>query len=173
MSSPNPRPSFCLPTDLSDDEVVRRLSESLAKSADQVSAKFKSHHGILTVVETERHFWSPWLHLEIRETNGTRELFGRFSPHPSIWTGFVFTYLAMMVLTFFSVMIGVSQLLARQVAFGFWLIPVWLGVCVCLWIASQVGQRLAQDEMRLLKSLTEDAIEHGATPEAEARIAEG
>lgn len=158
MSSASPRPSFSLPTDLSVDELVRRLSEAVSNNSDQIAGKFKSQHAIVTIVDTERHFWSPWLSLEVRDAADNRELFGRFSPHPSIWTGFVFTYLAMLVLSFFSAMIGVSQVLAKQPAFGFWLIPIWLGVCGCLWIASQIGQRLAHDQMRMLKKLIENAI---------------
>ena len=70
----------------------------------------------------------------------------------------MFSYLAIAVLLFFSLMLGVSQQLAAQLPWAYWLVPVWVGIAISLWIASQLGQKLALHEMRAMKTVIEEAV---------------
>lgn len=65
----------------------------------------------------------------------------------------MFAYLSLAVLSFFSVIIGVSQQLSSQPAWGYGLIPIWFVIAICLWLVSQAGQKLAHDEMKRLREL--------------------
>lgn len=165
MTTVRLRPTFSIPTNLNPTEVISRLREDLeANKVDELSGQFTKHHAIVSIAESIRHFWSPCLHLEVRELENGNEVFGRFSPHPAIWTGFMFAYLAIAVLIFFSCILGFSQLLAAQSCWAFWLIPLWMAIALGLWIASQIGQRFSAEEMREMKTIVVELIasEHNA-----------
>ena len=159
MTSTLLRPTFKHQTTLSSEQVFDRLRGQADSSSGRFRIQVAGAQAMVSIVESDRHFWSPWLHLDIRQMESAREVFGRFSPHPSIWTGFMFAYLAMAVLTFFSAVLGTSQLIAGQTAWGFWLILIWILVCIALWIASQIGQRLATQQMEFLSNVVSDALQ--------------
>lgn len=151
------RPTFSFATDLNSAEVFETLSRT-TKQTEHIQGRFTTYHATLFFDDSKRHFWSPWLHVEVRELDSQKELFCRFSPHPSIWTAFMFTYLSLGVLTFFSAVMGVSQQIAQEAGWAWWLIPVWLVIGLSFWIASQVGQRLANEQMHVLKAFVEATL---------------
>ena len=158
MTNARLRPTFLIPTDLEAKEAIGRIRTAVDLNSNGLTGQFMSNHAMVSIVESNRHFWSPWLHLEIRELDTGCAVSGRFSPHASIWTGIVFAYLSLVVLIFFSIVMGTSQVLANLVPWGFWLLPVWIAVGGGIWVASQMGQRLAWDEMDLLKKIVGQAV---------------
>lgn len=161
MTTVRLRPTFSVPTDLEVSDLFSRLQRAV-DDEPEYEGKFASRHALISVSQANRHFWSPWLHVEVREQEDVHTVFGRFSPHPSIWTAFTFSYLAIGVLIFFSAIFGWSQQLAGESAWTFFLIPVWLVIALLLWVVSQVGQRLASDQMHELKAFLLDcASENG------------
>lgn len=159
MSSVRLRPVFLVSTERNASDIRNRIQSMVERESALLVAQFTDFHAIISFQESKRHFWSPWLNLALNKTATGCEISGRFSPHPSIWTGFAFGYLALSVLIFFSVLVGVAQCLSGQGLLGFFLVPVWIVIGVALWIASQVGQRLAADEMEHLETLVRSAIE--------------
>lgn len=155
MSTVGLRPTFMLPWPFDATEAMRRVRHLVTTRPDELIAQVTEHHAMLAVPESKRHFWSPWLQLEVRTTDEGNFLFGRFSPHPSIWTGFAFSYLALGVLAFFSVILGLSQQFTQQLTWGYGLLVLWLAVAVTLWLVSQIGQRLSHSEMDALRALIE------------------
>lgn len=147
------RPSLALSTGLDQARFMNQV-EAAVVADEQLTGSFKRGHAMIAFVESKRHFWSPWMHLEYR-SDEAENVFARFSPNPSIWTGFVMAYLAMVVLTFFSIILGVSQQLAQQIPWGYYCLPAWPLISLGLWWASKIGQHLAKDEMELMKSLVE------------------
>lgn len=86
------------------------------------------------------------------------ELHGRFTPYPSIWTGFAFSYLALIVLALFASVWGLSQWLIDQRPTALWAA---LGCCVAmglLWWSAQVNQRLALGQMEALRGAVDGVI---------------
>ncbi len=158
MSTPRVRPTFSLNTELSANEVMRCVQSGLEHCAEKYHGQFTSRHAMISINPPQRHFWSPWLHLEVRESESGREVFGRFSPHPSIWTGFMFAWLVIAVLIFFAAMFGISQQIAGENPWALYLIPVLFLIALGLWIGSQAGQRLAHDEMIRMKSSIEQCV---------------
>lgn len=152
------RPTFLLETDLSSDEVVKCIRQSIANTTGQYRGRFAGTHAMISIDDSRRHFWSPWLHLEVRETDSVREVFGRFSPHPSIWTGFMLAYLAIATIMFFALMLAFSQLILKSAPWAFLALPIGLLVAGTLWFASQAGQKLAHDEMGDLRSMVEACL---------------
>lgn len=158
MSHPKMRPTFLLETERSVEDVVNCVKDALTNNSGTYRGRFAGEHAMISIDESERHFWSPWLHLEVRELEDKREVFGRFSPHPSIWTGFMMTYLAMATAIFFALMFGFSQMMIGNPPWAFSVIPFALAIAGSLWLASQAGQRLAHAEMEGLSKLIEDSV---------------
>ena len=148
MSSAKMRPTFLLESEMSSEDVMRRLRASLKQSAEDYVGQLTRNHAMISISESKRHFWSPWMHIEVRDKQPVSEIFGRFSPHPTIWTGIMFSYLSLTVLGFFALIWGVSQQLAGESPWALVFLPAGLLIAGLLWVASQAGQRLADDEMR-------------------------
>jgi hypothetical protein len=108
--------------------------------------------------ENQQRFWSPWLQVSILPHERGTQLFGRFSPRPAVWTAFALSYLFLACVAFFSCMFGLSQLILRQHAWGFWIALGATLVFTVMWWASQVGQRLADQQMHALRETFDRVI---------------
>jgi hypothetical protein len=135
---------------MTETEFAARTKTMIHEQSELLSGQVTRDHALISFVESKRHFWSPWLHLELRQSETQREIYGRYSPHPSIWTAFMFSYLSLFVLTFFAAIIGCAQCIAGEPPWAFWFIPVCLTLAILLWLASRTGQRLAHDQMEEL-----------------------
>ena len=152
------RPSISTSTKLDRDTFMNRVQQSV-ESSGNLQGEFKSGHAMISIRESNRHFWSPWMHLDVRDTDTGRQVFARFSPHPSIWTGFMFAYLAIAAIVSFAVMFGISQQLSGESPWAYYFIPGGLVVAVILWLAAQAGQKLAHEQMQQMKSKIENCFE--------------
>ncbi len=152
------RPTFLLESEMSDKDIMQCIRCSVSECPDDYQGRFTSHHAMISIGDSKRRFWSPWLHLEIRNEATSRHVFGRFSPHPSIWTGIMFSYLAISVLIFFALMLGISQQMASQSAWAYYFVPILLLVALLIWIASKIGQNLAQSEMAQMKLKIQECL---------------
>ena len=161
MSVAQMRPTFVLRTPHTTTDVMHCVRLGLTDNSRDYECQFTSHHVIVSLQPTKRHFWSPWMNLEIREVDNASEVFGRFSPHPSIWTAFMFSYLGIAVLIFFATMFGISQQLAGQTPWAYFVIPCGLVIAAGLWFASKAGQRLALVEMEQMRSVVENCVTSG------------
>lgn len=156
MTSTQFRPTFQLPTSLCERDVVARVQNAIADQG--FKGQFVGQHMQISIVEHDRHFWSPWLHLEVRDVEGDNQLFGRFSPHPTLWLAFVFAYLSIAFICFFASIIGLSQWLAHESAWAFVVIPLGGMLAVGLWVVSQVGQKLARQEMEQMQAIVLECL---------------
>ncbi len=152
------RPTFSIPIGDSETTVWESI-RSAVEQDERIVGQFRQQHASLAFVESQRHFWSPWLHLDVRTQDEQKLLFGRFSPHPSVWTAFAFSYLAFGVIAFFSAIVGLSQQIAAEPAWAYWGMPICITLGILFWLASQMGQRLAQQQMIELKTIVDTAIE--------------
>ena len=164
MSTVQFRPTFYLKTQLGEEELKNCIIKAFTTGEDGSReetwhGQFTSHHAMISIDESKRHFWSPWMHLEFRKVDDGQQIHGRFSPHPSIWTGIMFSYLGLGVLIFFALMLGLSQQLSAQTPWGYYAIPVGLVAGCLIWIAARVGQNLARDEMRQMKARLEQCVD--------------
>jgi len=117
-------------------------------------------HITLKIPGNKRHFWSPWLNVEVEpQPDGSSILHARFSPHPNVWTSFALTYMAMMVVIMIGACFGLSQWWIDQRPTALWAVPAAVGVSACFYIASQIGQKLAHDEMVMLDEFLQKTVE--------------
>ena len=152
------RPGFDLSVERSPGEVHRQL-EALIAPEQAFTGRSVEGHLMLTVREAERHFWSPYLHVQVVAHRDEREepeprrsyLRGLFTPHPSLWSSFIFGYLALSVLVFFSGIGGLVQLsLGKPPTAGTLSLACAL-VMLALYLASIVGRRRAAEQMGVLE----------------------
>ena len=163
MSTPRPRlrPRFVLPTPLSPDEASARLDKLLHSEEGKVKGQSVKHHLMLSLRDQKHHMWSPWLQLEVRSEIGQDEtrVYGRFSPDPSIWMGFVLVYMTLGTLALFSLTFAVSQWMLQSPPSALWIVLGSAAVAFSMWTATRIGQGMAADEMTELQQAVEDCLQ--------------
>ncbi|MBT9558639.1 MAG: hypothetical protein IV100_21595 [Myxococcales bacterium] len=170
------RPTFSVEVPLPLAQVQDRLHAGLVGPAYEVrwarslhgqsptgGASRRADHLVLTFKPEHRHFWSPWLNLDVDQREATdgaviTRITGRFSPHPTVWTGFAFSYLGLGVLAFFSSIFAYSQRSLGGTPTGLWGLLACAVLAVVLLWSSWVGQRLARDQMIELRRLLEAGV---------------
>jgi|GEM_PF-483403 len=143
------------------DCIVARL-----ESGGAFSGKALERHLQLTVLPTERHLWSPHLHLEIvahtsEESSADPQrayVRGFFTPHPSLWTAFIFTYLALATIAVFSGMWAFVEMLLDGPPQALWITIAATLMAGVLRMVSSTGQKLAAEQMEALHAEIEGCL---------------
>ena len=171
MSTVEIRPRFQRDVDLSAAEVLQRLRAALEKE-ESVSGRISDQHVVLGIPEAEQHFWSPQLTLEVEAMNEHRVLMrGLFGPKPTVWLMFVFFYALLGFICLIVAIIGFSQLNLGLSGAILWLLPVFLGIILMMYLSARAGQRMGHDQMVRLHHFVENALQPAAAPAASATSA--
>jgi hypothetical protein len=160
------RPNFTVKVPHDSEVVATELERVLSRPDLEVrwsrpaGGAHRKHFDRLHVLiaPKQRKFWSPWLNLDLHADATGVEAFGRFSPHPSVWTGFAAAYLLLGTIGFFAAIFGMSQWMVGTLP---WALLGTLGcaaVAALMGWASQVGQRLARAEMTQLRAILAEAL---------------
>lgn len=186
------RPTFAMELSCASRTAIERLTTRLATrpivlkrtrppGGGRDKGPRDEEHLVLTVPPAVRHFWSPWLTVELTPRDGQTHLHAQFSPHPSVWTGFAFAYLILGALCAVSLVFAGSAALLPNSSqtWALWVAGGAALVLVGMWWASQIGQRLASSQMDTLRRELDEAIdackaelaERAARPERAARSA--
>jgi hypothetical protein len=163
------RPTFELTSVLTVAELADRLTKAFTDAGLEAhwsrvagaSLQRREDESFVMVhfPESQREKWSPWLQLELkRAAQGGTELFGRFTPHPNVWSAYTLGYLGLSVASFFAAMFCIAQYLAGSSVTAWWIIAACLIVGAGMWWASQVGQRLARGQMEHLRRLVDASV---------------
>jgi hypothetical protein len=160
------RPTFSIDLPGPVSAVAERLRAALEDGAIETRwsrtpgarTEHNDEHVYVLVRHRERRFWSPWLHLEVYRQSVGAQVFGRFSPHPSVWAAYLLGYLLLGTVTFLASMFGAAQALSVGRPTALWALPFTGTVALLMWWSSQVGQRLARDEMADLRARVDAAI---------------
>lgn len=157
---PPMRPQFAYDFPIDEDRALELLKGIMDTNDHPIEGRTAGNHLMLVIPTKDRHFWSPWLNIEtlrIQDSEHTT-IKGRFSPNPSVWTGFMFMYSTLAVLVALAFVFGLSQLVLQKPAWAFLLIiPAVLSAAAMYW-ASLVGQHLAQNQMQLLYRVTLETL---------------
>ncbi len=159
MVGPTIRPTFDLLIPREAPAVIEQLRTRLVNGTYPVRTQNLGGHFMVWPLERDVHFWSPWLDLDVgSHPEGTR-VFGRFSPRPSIWTGFMCAYFGLVTAGTFAALWGATQILLEQPPLALW-IALGCGLVMGLMIwASRIGQRLAHDQMARMKAMVFEVLE--------------
>jgi hypothetical protein len=162
------RPTFSVRVEQSSEVVAHRLHRRLMNlplesrwsrvpGASREVARDRTHV-LLALTAARRRFWSPWLHLDIREAEGGAELFGRYSPHPNVWTAYALGYLLLGAVIFLGSLFAAAQQMVHGDGHALWGVVAALVAAVLMWWSALVGQRLARDQMEELDSHFRNAL---------------
>ena len=163
------RPSFERELPLASTQAIARLSAQLAAGSQtlrrtrvpgggrETTARDQDHL-VLTVPATQQRFWSPWLTIELTPRGDGTHLFARFSPHPSVWTGFWFGYLALGLVLLFALVFTAALAMTGGSLWSLWIAGGATLAMAAMWWASRIGQRLAQEQMATLRAELERAL---------------
>ncbi len=161
MKAPLLRPTFTVPLDVPRQVAVNEIRGRLAARWDLAGRwRGKGRWFDLFVPEAERRLWSPYLSVRLDEEGRDRcSAFGRFAPHPEVWTFFLFLYFLVAFLVLFGGTFGYVQWASNEPAWALWM--VWIGLPVMLLIhaASFVGSRLGQAQMRELREVLDGGFD--------------
>ncbi len=158
MSLPGIAPVFIMTVNTTAQDLLAKLQSLLSDDA-RFTGSIAGNHMTLTVREQDRHFWSPWLNIELTEHDGKTHFRGRFTPHPSVWTGFAFSYFSLFVIAAFAAVWGMSQWMLDSRPTALWIALVCAILVVLLWWSAQIGQRLAREQMHAIKDAVNGILE--------------
>jgi len=158
MPIPPMRPTFLIEFPIEPDQAIDRLSTLLNDTDYPIEGRIAGNHLMLVIPPADRHFWSPWLHIEINKFDSQSQVHGRFSPNPSVWTGFMLGYISLAVLIFFASMFGVAQWMMDKPPSTLGLIPFMVIVGALMYWSSLIGQRIANAQMHELYNASMSAL---------------
>ncbi len=167
------RPRFELVVPFPPDEVFARLDRQLACAGcpcralvvrRTIGGEVRRATVELEVDERLRHVWSPRLGLEVEAHPEGARLHGLFGPNPTVWTGVVFAYGFLGLGVLFASMVGLAQLAVGVPARALWALPAAGALALVPYLASQVGQAKAADQMDLLRCFLEASLGLAAPP---------
>ena len=162
------RPMFEMDLAESPKRVAEKLRTGIKGSSccEGVSAGM---HAEVFVPGAERNIWSPWLSLTVEATDGGgAKLRGRFGPHPSLWTWYMFLAFALGFGAMASMVWGLAQwaLGASPWALTGILVSALLGLT--LYGCSVVGQRLGGEQMNAQREFVTALLGGDASDESSA-----
>lgn len=165
LNAMRPRRAFVVPRP--HPEVLAAVRARLARPGHRCDAMMAGNHLELLIAEPERHFWSPWLSVDVLpDPEGTR-IKCRYGPHPSLWTAIASIYALLCFVALVGAVFGSTQALLGQSPVGLAAVPAALLLGGGLYAGSQVGQRLGAEQMQTLDDFLDSALETDA-PGAEA-----
>jgi len=154
------RPTFSVPLSTSRTEATEEIRTRLLERPDLAGRwRGKGRWIDLFVLESERRLWSPYLSARLDEEDGSCSVFGRFAPHPEVWTFFMFLYFLVAFVVLSGGTFGYSQWASNEPAWALW--AVWIGVPILLLchVASFAGSRLGQAQMRELRAIMDEILD--------------
>ncbi|RME21380.1 MAG: hypothetical protein D6798_18245 [Deltaproteobacteria bacterium] len=173
MQRPRQRPRFDLEVDLPPDEVIARIQRALARTRCPCEGDVRQRHAWIHVRRQDRHFWSPTLDLTVEPTEFGARLHGRFAPHPSIWTFFVFVYAALGAASTVAFCWGLAQLSLGSRPFGLAISAALLALIGFVYGAAFIGQGLGSDQIAQMRIFLDRAVVRGHESDEPGDGAEG
>lgn len=169
MSSIRIRPRIRAFSNYTEDELISKYEKIIDSGKYPFQAKFVTHHLFVKCESGKTSIWSPELTLDVVE-NYLKEdehlnqqeptlVKGYISPNPSVWAFFIFSYVGFGLLFLGSLVYGTSQMMLDQPTQMMWYVLGSLLGMVAVFIASQIGQRLGEEQTNLLLQFVDDGLE--------------
>ncbi|TWT59263.1 hypothetical protein [Allorhodopirellula solitaria] len=153
------QPAFTVDIPLEQPQAIARLKAAAA--SDELRGVAEAAGAVIDfkIAPAERRFWSPHLSAQCSASEEGTQIFARFSPRPEIWTMFIAIYFVVAILICLALTIGYVQWSLGYAPWSLAAVPIGLLVIVGLHVASLVGQQLSADQMAVLRSRFDRAVE--------------
>ena len=153
------RPHFDIPLRDDGSAVFAAVKEGMAVQDAPFIGDVLATHAYLRIPRDRRSLLSPNLNLQLLEEDGEVVLRGRFTPHPSVWTGFMAVFFTLGMIGLAGLMYGLAQLTVQETPWALLIGPVCFGLIAFVYGAAFVGQGLVQEEMYALRAWVEKLAE--------------
>ena len=150
------RPHFQIPLQDDGSAVFARLRDSLASSDAPFIGDVLDTHAYLRILRERRSLLSPNLNLQLVEADGGVALKGRFTPHPSVWMGFMAVFFTLGMIGLGGLMYGFAQLTVDETPWVMLAAPISLALIGFVYGAAFIGQGLVQQEMYEMRAYVEE-----------------
>ncbi len=157
MATPLIRPTFEIAVDLDPETVMENLRRRLPQ-CPRCTGMSLGPHAELFVPESERRVWSPWLSVTARESDHGTTVRGRFAPHPSVWTLYLFLAFGLGFALLVGLTWGYAQWAMDTVPWALGSAPLVLALALALYGISLIGQRLSASQMVQLRSALDELL---------------
>jgi len=157
MTTPRIRPAFAIEVDLDPTAVMDRLRLRLVHCS-RCTGMSVGRHAELFVPEEEQRVWSPWLSVSAHEDDRGTIVRGRFSPHPNIWTLYLFLAFGLGFALLVGVAWGYAQWATETTPWALITVPLVVGAAAALYAISLIGQRLSVAQMEDLREALDELI---------------
>ena len=159
MPAPRMRPRFRLQLPVERgtwlDALRRALSDEKGICEGQVFRK----HAVVEIRDEDRSFWSPYLNLEVEDEPDGAAIYGRFSPHPQVWTMFMGIYIVLALVALAGLVYGLVQYGLGQPPWGVLITPAAVALFGFVYGATLIGQGLGAEQMYVMRSLIDKTSE--------------
>jgi len=157
MATPRIRPTFTIEVDLDPTGVMDRLRLRLPHSS-RCTGMSVGRHAELFVPKEKRRVWSPWLSVTAHQGDLGTVVRGRFSPHPSIWTLYLFLAFGMAFALLVGLVWGYAQWATETTPWALATAPLVVVAAGALYGISLFGQRLSISQMEELQEALDELI---------------
>jgi len=158
MQSARLRPRSRFTTTLPKHEILSRIQDELKERKFPLTGIVVQEHAFIRIPEKDQHYWSPEMHVWVREEEKESIIYSVIGPKPKIWTLFIFIYTVVMVSTFFGSSYGIIQYFLGIKADFLWSIPIGLSALGLVYGAAYFGQLKGRDQMMILNDFLNLAI---------------
>jgi len=157
VTTPGIRPSFEIEIDRDPDELMELLRRRLPR-CPRCTGMSVGRHAELFVPESECRVWSPWLSVTASENAGGTLVRGRFAPHPSVWTFYLFLAFGLGFTLLVGLTWGYAQWATEARPWALATVPVALVLAVCLYGVSLIGQKMSASQMADLRDALDELV---------------
>jgi len=158
MTKARLRPRYRYISQKPKNEVLQNIGKSLEQNELNLEGQVIQEHAFVRIPVKNQHYWSPELHIWVREEEQETVVFGVMGPKPKIWTMFMFFYTAVLTLWFFGSSYGLIQLWLGMDAPFLWSIPAGIVGTALVYGAAQWGQYKGKEQMKILLKFMESFI---------------
>ena len=161
MSTFKHRPNFEMISEKPMAEIIKLVNDRCENNNQHLTGLAILDQISVWVEKSHRKYWSPQLSvLMYPYENGSKtRLLGTYGPMPTVWTFFMFLYIAIGVLVTFISIIGFAQRSLGNDSRVLWAVPVLLLLAAALYISSQFGQKLAAHQMYTIHFFMQDTLQ--------------
>lgn len=169
MFSPRVRPRIKFYSERSIVHVVECFHDTVESKEFQLDGTFLKSTIIVKIPEEILHYWSPELQLEVSENPFKDDEFaentektvvrGFIGPKSTVWTMFMFFYIAFGGLLLGGIIYGSSQQMLDLAVTGYWYAVLGAVGLLITFIASQIGQKMGEEQTTVLLNLIERSKE--------------
>ncbi len=148
--------------------LIKRYQDLIDSGKYPFEAKILNYHLFVKFKHSQTSIWSPELTLDVvhnylqndeyAEQKEPTLVRGYISPNPSVWALFIFSYVGFGLMFLAFLVYGTSQMMLDQPTYMLWYALGSLVLILCVFVVSQIGQRLGEDQTDMLLKFVKEGL---------------